>query len=401
LERPLYGLAEAPESLRELLIEAPYRAARRVFDAALSENVDLVILAGDVVAPQLSGPRGLAFLTEQFTRLAERGIAVYWAAGSVDAIDQWSAPIDWPEVVHTFAGGQPRQMVHLQGSEPAARIIGAGYQRGGKIAAGDMRPDPEGLFTIGVAFGRVTPELLKQQRIGYLALGGRHDRFTCSTGAHGAHFPGTPQGRCPDESGPHGCTIVQVDETGRTRTRFIATDAVRWIRERVILQTPVGRGELEELLAQRVASLLERVGDLDVLISWRIGGPGLASLPGSRESNSAARLEKLRRRFGTESPVAWSASLVVEPPLPRGVDEEDTIAADLVKLVREYEQDAGRILEFSALLPETKAAVVLKDANRISGPGGRQAVLAQIGRLGLDLLAPMSRDSENQDEVEP
>ena len=70
LEAPVYGLAEAPEPLREVLLEAPYRAANNVFDAALRHEVDFLVLAGDVVAPEAAGPRALIFLRDQFALLA-------------------------------------------------------------------------------------------------------------------------------------------------------------------------------------------------------------------------------------------------------------------------------------------------------------------------------------------
>ncbi len=79
LERPLMGVAEVPDHLRDLFLEAPYLAARRVFDAALAEDVRFVVLTGGICVPSAAGPRGPLFLAEQFVRLAERGIGVYSA----------------------------------------------------------------------------------------------------------------------------------------------------------------------------------------------------------------------------------------------------------------------------------------------------------------------------------
>ena len=89
LERPLRGLAEVPDHLRVALIDAPYRAAERVFDAAIKERVDFVVLAGDILDPLAAGPRGLVFLGEQFQRLAAQGIRVYWAGGRSDDFERW------------------------------------------------------------------------------------------------------------------------------------------------------------------------------------------------------------------------------------------------------------------------------------------------------------------------
>ncbi|MEN6450590.1 MAG: hypothetical protein ABFC96_08880, partial [Thermoguttaceae bacterium] len=51
LERPLMGVAEVPDHLRPLFLDAPYTAARQVFDAALAEDADFVVLGGGIVVP--------------------------------------------------------------------------------------------------------------------------------------------------------------------------------------------------------------------------------------------------------------------------------------------------------------------------------------------------------------
>src|SRR5262245_59140802 len=102
LERPPSGLALAPEHLRPTLLETPYLAAERVFDIALNEQVDFVVLSGDVVHLESAGPRALVFLAEQFQRLAERDIQVYWAGGNVDPPESWPAALHLPSNVHRF-----------------------------------------------------------------------------------------------------------------------------------------------------------------------------------------------------------------------------------------------------------------------------------------------------------
>ena len=52
------GLTEVPDHLRDTLLDAPYNAARRVFDTALAERVAFVVLAGNILQPDLTGPRG-------------------------------------------------------------------------------------------------------------------------------------------------------------------------------------------------------------------------------------------------------------------------------------------------------------------------------------------------------
>ena len=102
LERVPSGLAEIPDHLRPQLIDASYAAAQRVFDAAVSERVDALILAGDVVDLSQAGLRAIVFLREQFERVGAEGIKVFWAGGRVDPPHAWPKVSPLPANVHVF-----------------------------------------------------------------------------------------------------------------------------------------------------------------------------------------------------------------------------------------------------------------------------------------------------------
>ena len=121
LERPLAGVAEVPENLREVFLEAPFQAAELVFETALSEGADALLLAGDVVDFDRVGPRAVVFLNEQFQRLADHGIKVYWACGDIDPPDSWPASIELPANVHVFSVGRVESFEHRRDGEVVAR----------------------------------------------------------------------------------------------------------------------------------------------------------------------------------------------------------------------------------------------------------------------------------------
>jgi DNA repair exonuclease SbcCD nuclease subunit len=112
LERPLSGVAQIPSHLREAFLEAPYMAAEQVFETALAEGADALLLAGDVVHLDRAGPRAIVFLIEQFKRLADHGIAVYWAGGQVDPADAWPPSVPLPSLVHRFPAGRVGNVEH-------------------------------------------------------------------------------------------------------------------------------------------------------------------------------------------------------------------------------------------------------------------------------------------------
>src|SRR4029078_6098393 len=105
LERPLYGLAEIPDHLRELLIEAPYHAAEQVFETALAEDADAVLLAGDILNVDRAGPPAIVLLLDQFARLAERKIPIYCAVVRGERPDSWPRSVALPSNVHVFPIG--------------------------------------------------------------------------------------------------------------------------------------------------------------------------------------------------------------------------------------------------------------------------------------------------------
>ena len=78
LDQPFAGVSNPPNHIRSALVNAAYDAAEKIFDRAISERVDFVILSGDVADIDRCGPRGISFLSDQFQRLNESNIHVYW-----------------------------------------------------------------------------------------------------------------------------------------------------------------------------------------------------------------------------------------------------------------------------------------------------------------------------------
>lgn len=62
----------------------------------------------------------------------------------------------------------------------------------------------------------------------YLAVVGGNERRTTKGTDWLMHFPGGTQGMSPDETGLHGCSLVDLDVDGVIRCRFLPTSPVRW-----------------------------------------------------------------------------------------------------------------------------------------------------------------------------
>lgn len=389
LEQPPGGMAEIPDHLRDTLIDVPYRCAQRLFDSVLAEEASFLVLSGDVIDPTWTGPRGPIFLLDQFRRLAERGIAVYWAGGQADPLELWPSLLRLPENVHTFSTGRPEHFIHKRDGEPLVRLVGASRQRKRKLRVSDFHPDPTNLFTIGVAYGNAHAAALRARGIHYWALGGKHGRSTPLASPTVVHFPGTTQGRLPEETGPHGCTLVEVDEARNVRTSLVPCDVLRWHDERLLIEQRTTREDLEAMARERVHALLQTTPGVELLISWIASGSG-PLMTRLRQGRLAVDLvERLRREFGHGSPAAWSLSLAAacDASLPPEYYDQQSIRGDFLRGIRHLQTHAAEAIDLGAYLAGSSVADALAPAAVLGEPAVRDTVLREAAALGADLLS--------------
>lgn len=402
LELPVHGLAEVPDHLRELLVEAPYHAAEQVFETALAEDADAVLLSGDVLDVDRAGPPAIVLLLDQFARLAERKIPVYWAGGSVDVPDMWPRSVALPSNVHIFPINRVESLDLARGGETVARIQGISCPEGGTVDVRGFHRDAHGLFTVGVAYvvpktnsntakQTATPPVPADNTLGdrghYMALGGRHLQQTVDENPGIAHYCGTPQGRGPEETGPHGCTVVTVDETGRAKTKFVATDSIRWIEQQLEVTATTRQEQLHDRMVERLEKLQAQHPGVDLFVRWTIRGTG--PLVNRLRPNSLADelLVDLRRRFGQRSPVAYSASITCDSPLsvPAEWYDQETCLGDFLRVVRDFERHETPF-DLRPFLPPNVRDEFLESVAEIDTDAAHKDLLCRASKLGIDLL---------------
>lgn len=397
LERPLGGLAELPERLKNTLVDAPLLAAEKVVNAALTEQVHFVVLAGDIIDVELAGPRGVAFLLKQFERLAERQIAVYWAGGRVDRPERWPAALRLPANVFRFSSRRPEDFVYEAGDGSRAHIAGLSRVRGGKIRAADFWPDADGLASIAVAHGKADRASLADRDIAYWALGGKHHRATLLDAPHAAQYSGTPQARRPSETGPCGCTLVEIAE-GKVATRQIATDVVRWQAHRIAIGNAVTANSLEGMLIEQTYELRSAIPDRHLILSWTVHGTGPLIAVLRREKKSSEVLLRLRRHFEHEQPAVWINSLEVETEsaVPPGLLEKDTLLGDYLRALTELDSETAAINLVGPLEDLIAGQFAEQCVTENTGPGVNNEYRAKTAQSQKRLLCLRFSDEERR-----
>jgi DNA repair exonuclease SbcCD nuclease subunit len=291
----------------------------------------------------LAGPRGIAFLIKQFARLAEHQIPVYWAGGRLDRPERWPAALHLPDNVLRFSSQRPEDFVFEGGNGQRARVTGISRPRGGKVRAADFWPDADGWPSIAVAHGKADRASLAERDITYWALGGKHRRANLFDAPHAAHYSGTPQSRRQTEAGACGCTLVEIDESGKVHTRPIATDVVRWQTHRVAVSNAVTADSLEGMLIEQTYELRSAILDRHLILSWTVHGSGPLVALLRREKPANEILSRLRRHFEHEHPAVWIHSLEVETDsaVPPRFLEQDSLLGDYLRALTEFDSEAA------------------------------------------------------------
>jgi DNA repair exonuclease SbcCD nuclease subunit len=388
LERPLGDLDLLPAHLRDALAAAPWDAAKAVFEAALAENIDFVVLAGDLLSPLAAGPHGMSMLLDYFEQLNAKGTPVFWAAGHVDDPQKWPESAPLPPCVTLF----PKDEVLSVPVQRAGRTICIvhGLSSGGRklLHVPSYRTEPSDEYSVAVGYGRAEADALAEGRFHYWALGGQHNRREIDGAAEaGAVYCGSPQGRSLEESGPHGYTVVDVDAEETTRMHNIECDTIRYCNVQIDAAEIAAVGSIQNLIGERIGRLHHESGGRHLIIGWDISLSSSETLQTFGDAQDL--LQWARREYGHGAPSAWTASLTIRPPreYPSGWQDEETILGDFLRVSTEHHKSDARemnllpLTEEHAGLLETTASL-LAEVSAVE----RMDVLDQATLLGVELL---------------
>jgi DNA repair exonuclease SbcCD nuclease subunit len=401
LERAMQDLTDIPDHLRSSLTDAPWTAAEAVFEAAIVENVDFVLLTGDLLNPISCGAAGPAFLMEQFERLSQRKIEVYWAGGTVDDPDRWPDAVLLPDNVHLFSKKQVEPFVFRRNGFPLATILGRSSDGRESIRAAEFQLDTDDTYVIAMAHGHADREALMAERIDYWALGGPHQRQVLHGEAPHMRVCGTAQGRGFAEEGEHGYWLVEVDGNHDAQITSGECDVFRYITQTLDTEDLALGRDMREVMSKRISRLQTEHGTRHLIVRWRVE-LNLEHMNMVSPSAIDETLVWLRREYGHGACSVWSTEIELLSPkaYPQKWQEEDTILGDFLRTADEARKVSSRNLNLKPLVESETPGTPLWHAMLIDdNPTATSAALDRATLLGvdmlrghkLDLLAPVRR----------
>ena len=383
LEQPLGGVGDVPSELREEFLQAPFSAAERVVDLAIREQVDFLILTGDLIGLAAASPYALEFLLRQFARLREHQLAVYWLGGALDDPDLWPAQLDLPDNVHTFPAGRIEERVHIRDGEATAVLVGKSHRRGSEFRSVDY----VGSGTtprIALVYGDVSASSLDAQGVRYWALGGRDRYQSVLDGPVVACYTGRPQGRSPQDNQRHGPVLVEL-KFGECELRHLSSEVWSWRQERIESYQGTELSGLEQAMRDRLRQMARDESARGLLIEWSVNCGETLARTLRDESTKQRLLQSLRTQATTDA--KWSLAIDVDPPeIPSDLWEEDSVCGDFLRAVRELQQQPESWQRLEASLPIDSPRELLWQQLQSLTLEQQQELWHYVASLGVDLL---------------
>ena len=215
---------------------------KKIIDLAIEENIEVLLIAGDVFDNLTVNKNTLFFISDQVKRI--KNIKVFISPGNHDPYNEKSfySMINWPENVYIFKG----DMEFKEVKELNLVVWGAGFRNNyeNESLLKSINVD-NNKINIMLLHGEITSTGSKNEynpiyindiyksNIDYIALGHRH-KFSgiLKEGMTTYAYSGCPQGRGFDEEGEKGVIIGEVYKGG-TNLKFFPVYKRKYVTKEI------------------------------------------------------------------------------------------------------------------------------------------------------------------------
>ena len=360
----------------EALDSGIYTAVERLFDTAIEENVDFMIIAGDLYDEDSRSVRANTFLEDQFDRLADHDIPAYVLYGNHDPVGSATTYVDLPDNVYEFNHEDAQVFEYSDGATLKARIWGQSYRdrHESRSMYSHFTPADGRVPNIGALHTGLNPDgqryvpvgrsdLENKDNIHYWALGHIHDA-RIHENEQPIAYSGVPQGRQITELGPGGGYLVDLDSTGDYDIEFVPASPVVWRT----IEVDVGGEDIGSItdIKRRIEQTADDIStrtnlfngtsvtvrDVDWKVDgyvcrWKLTGNGPIYETLTNDDKAIQELtDRLRDSLTSRQPFIWTETVRDEtgPPIPP-IDDlkgDDRVIDEYLNLVDEFDKEEAK-----------------------------------------------------------
>ncbi|MHD0397369.1 metallophosphoesterase family protein [Staphylococcus simulans] len=326
LDSPFKTHSHLSENIYEDVKKSTYESFKSLVNFALQEEVDFIIISGDVFDDHNRTLRAEVFLKAQFERLKKEQIFVYMCHGNHDPLSD-RVVTDWPENVSVFDKNVETYQTITKNGEKIL-LHGFSYQEHASYENKlDEYPSSQGEkgLHIGVLHGTYSKsstkhrytefrlEDLNSKLYHYWALGHIHERQQIND-MPPTFYPGNIQGRHFNEMGEKGFLLVEGDEF-KLNAEFVPSHYIRFDEVKI---------ETEQTTKQGIYDVIQKFKD--------------------QVRNQGKAIYRVYLEIDSDEPVSSQDLMQVEAML-REYEENENNFVFIEDLIVSYKDDDTRPLE--------------------------------------------------------
>lgn len=337
LDAAFRGIASgAPAQVQQALRRATFTAFERLVRLCCSLRPDFLLLAGDIYNHEEGSLKAQLMLRDGCMALREAGVRVFMVHGNHDPYEKRPEAVTLPDTVTVFGPGEVASVPVTRSDDDAPVAVVQGISHGSERERRNLARlfSPTAHNAVHVAMLHCTldavassdiyaPAVLRELKDSgheYWALGHIHQPQAAHTAPH-VVYPGSPQGLHINESGPHGCVVVQADAqdvAASLHTVLYPLAPVLWQRHTV----DIAGLETMDALFDTLVTTLEGLGDA--------AGYGVQPLPGDAAQTEIADLAPPEAPEGVVVRVVLTGRGPLDAPL-----RHEGATADLLERLRD------------------------------------------------------------------
>lgn len=248
----------------EAMVDSTYTAFSNIVNYALEEQVDAVLICGDIYNSADHNLAAQVRFVRELERLVGRNISVFIVHGNHDPLDAWDAKVPLPEGVHVFSGKEVEAVPLIVRGHEVATVYGMSHSTVGiyENLSLKFKPKAEDQYAIGLLHASVGGQEghdpyapcslsdLQACDIDYWALGHIHKRQVLGENPH-IVYAGNPQGLHRNEKGAKGFYLVQVGLSSHTEVTFVESDALRFEEETISINSLKTVADIIEMIRHK------------------------------------------------------------------------------------------------------------------------------------------------------
>jgi DNA repair exonuclease SbcCD nuclease subunit len=369
LDSPLVGLERYEGAPVRELRSATRRAFSALIDLCIEEQVQLLLVAGDLYDGDWRDySTGLFFATE-LARLAHVGTRVVWIRGNHDAQSKITRHLALG--VHCVELSAHKPETHVL-EQLGIAVHGQGFATPAvteDLAAGYPAPIP-GLFNIGLLhtalsgrpghapYAPCDVQALVARGYDYWALGHVHQREVIQRDPW-IVFPGNLQARHVRESGAKGATLIRLCDGAVESVEHRVLDVVRFGQLKVDVSDASSASDVAELCRLSLERELVRAEGRLLCTRLHVVGRGQVHRELAREPERA-RAEIIARAAELALGDVWieSTRFLVEPAFDlAALEKRDDAVGSLLRSLARIASDPSEQRELAALLGEIESSL--------------------------------------------